>query len=91
MSCSSLKPSANAEILKSAVQPYTEQILTNILNLLSSQKLNKVLAKTLAATLGRIALAMPEQVSMRSGPVIKQWVLSLRMLTASEEREQAYR
>lgn len=53
--------------------------------------MNKMMARTVAATLGRIALAMPEQVSIKSQAVIKQWVLSLRLLTASLEREQAYR
>jgi len=53
--------------------------------------LNKILAKTLAATLGRMGLVVPEEVAMQSSPVIKQWVLSLRMLSAGDEREQAYR
>ena len=81
----------NSDLLKVAMQPHSEQILSNLLSLLGGQKLNKTLAKTLAATLGRASLVMPEQVAMRSSPVMKQWVLSLRMLSASEEREQAYR
>jgi len=38
---------------------------------LSSQKLNKALAKTMAATLGRFGLGMPEKVGVVSSPILK--------------------
>jgi hypothetical protein len=49
------------------VHPYSEQILVNLMSLLSGEKLNKMLAKTLAATLGRASLVMAEQVAMMCG------------------------
>jgi hypothetical protein len=53
--------------------------------------LSKVLAKTLAATLGRAGLCCPGLVAVKGKAVVKQWVLSLRMLGESKEREEAYR
>ena len=55
--------------------------------MLSAEKLNKVIAKCYAETYGRAALILPELVSKMSIYVIKQWVLSLRMLTQSVARE----
>jgi hypothetical protein len=42
--------------------------------------LNKTLAKSLAATLGRISLVLHEDVAKISSKIMKQWLLSLRML-----------
>lgn len=53
--------------------------------------MNKTLAKSLASTLGRLSLIMHEQLAKISYKIMKQWLLSLRMLGQSEEREQAYR
>lgn len=55
------------------------------------QKLNKSLAMSLASTLGRLCFAANEQVGGMLQNILKQWCLSLRMLTAGAEREQAYR
>jgi len=59
--------------------------------MLGQEKQNKVLARTVATTFGQIGLVLPEQVSFASAPVIKQWVLSLKMLGRGDDREQAYR
>jgi hypothetical protein len=59
--------------------------------MLGQEKQNKVLARTVATTFGQIGLVLPEQVSIASAPVIKQWVLSLKMLGRGDDREQAYR
>ena len=63
-----------------ALDVYYGEIVSRVVSMLDNQKLDKLIAKTLAATLGRAGLCCPEIVAQNASAVVKQWVLSLRML-----------
>ena len=83
--------SRNFAVLQQSVEPSSERIIQKLAQMLQTERLNKSVALTVAATLGRAGLVLDQVVASVAGPVMKQWVLSLRLLKASTEKESAFR
>lgn len=58
--------------------------------ILQQQKLNKILAKTSAATLGKLALLNSRLIATVSANCLKQWALSLRMINDEPDKQKSY-
>ena len=78
--------------MQDLLQTLAEILNTDILVLLS--KKNELLlqhfAKTVSITLGRLASLDPEKASLCLPHVIKPWCLSLRYISGSDEKVQAF-
>ena len=83
--------SPNYQVLQESVEPSAQKVIERLGFMLQTERLNKSVALTVAASLGRAGLVLSQVVASVAGPVMKQWVLSLRLLKASAEKESAFR
>jgi len=65
--------------------------LKKILKLLNVPRLNKALAQNVCICIGRLALINPEVVSQYLSSFIKQFCLTLKSVTDSEEKREAFK
>jgi len=75
---------------KENVRLYVKSIMAKITNILKAPKMNKSLAQNIAICIGRIAFVIPEEVSGSLDIFIKQFCVSMKLVTDSEEKQQAF-
>jgi transportin-1 len=72
------------------IQPYTNDLLQNLIPLLNNPELPRTLHENAAITLGRMAITVTDQISPHLGMFSENWCKALRHTRDNEEKQTAF-